>query len=119
MSKKGLTSIMPGLKDLSPFACGCACICACVYVCVRVCACVSVGVSFSLPHFIVISPSVLASFSPMGVLAAGSTRLLSLDLCHQSSKRTLPKYTGSKPQARILTFPALSLKATPGPITGT
>ena len=38
MNKKGLTSIMPGLKDLSPFACGCACICACVCVCACVCA---------------------------------------------------------------------------------
>ena len=90
MNKKGLTSFLPGLKDLSPFACVCACVCVCVCG-VSVCACMRVCVCLSLPHFIVISLSVLASFSPVGVLAAGSTRFLSLALCHQSSERTLPK----------------------------
>ena len=86
MNKKGLASFLPGLKDLSPFACVCACVCG-----VSVCARMRVCVCLSLPHFIVISLSVLASFSPVGVLAAGSTRFLSLALCHQSSERTLPK----------------------------
>ena len=74
-------------------------------------------VSYSLPHFIFISLSLLASFTLMGMLVAVSTRYLSLDFCHQSRERTLPTYPGSKNPGKDSDTSCLEFHGHPGPIT--